>query len=137
MALVEINWQPNRRELKQFAVAWIVFFCALCIYCIWANRSAAVAIVLAIVATIGLVEFLRPGALRPVFVLATVLALPIGWVVSHLVMMVVYYVVLTPIGLILRLVGYDPLQRKIDRAAKSYWQPRKSNEDPAQYFKQY
>jgi len=136
MAMVEINWHPNRRELKQFALAWILFFGALSVYCVWAGRPPA-AVVFAIVATVGVIEFLRRGALRPVFVVATILALPIGWVISHLVMMAVYYVVLTPIGLIMRLVGYDPLQRTIDRSAKTYWQPRETNEDPARYFKQY
>ena len=45
---------------------------------------------------------------------------PIGWVVSHLLLGVVYFLVLTPIGLTLRALGRDPLERRFDQSASSY-----------------
>jgi hypothetical protein len=57
--------------------------------------------------------------------------------VSHLLLLVVYYLVLTPIGLLMRLIGYDPLQRRFDRSAQSYWTPHDPAADDARYFKQF
>ena len=48
-------------------------------------------------------------------------ALPIGWTVSHLMMGVVYFAVVMPIGLVSRLVRGGALHRRPDRAARSYW----------------
>lgn len=63
---------------------------------------------------------------------------PIGWTLSHAVLAIVYYVVLTPIGLIMRLVGRDPMQRKLDRAGKgSYWIERPPESDSSRYFRQF
>jgi hypothetical protein len=64
-------------------------------------------------------------------------ALPIGWVISHLILLATYYLVFTPVGLLMRLVGYDPLNRRFDRAAKSYWTQHDSGVETARYFKQY
>ena len=64
-------------------------------------------------------------------------ASPIGWTISTLVLAVVYYLVLTPIGLIMRVVGYDPMHRKIDRDATTYWIARESQTDAKRYFRQF
>ena len=50
---------------------------------------------------------------------------PMGWVFSHVLLGVTYYLVITPIGLILRLLGKDPMRRRFDREAKTYWIPTK------------
>ncbi len=46
-------------------------------------------------------------------------------VTTPLVMGLVYFLVFTPIGLILRLTKHDSLRRRGDRRARSYWIPRK------------
>jgi hypothetical protein len=137
MALIEINWNPGRRELKQFALLWIAFFGLIGAYCLWAKGSMPAATVSWIAAVAGVPGYFQPGLLRPVYVVWMALALPIGWVVSHLLLLVVYYLVVTPIGLLMRLFGYDPLQRRIDRTATSYWVAHEQAADPSRYFKQF
>ena len=61
-----------------------------------------------------------PGAGRRLYVGWMLAAQPIGWTISHLVLGAVYYLVLTPIGLIMRLLRRDPMQRRFDRAAGSF-----------------
>jgi hypothetical protein len=137
MALLEVNWKPNQRELRQFSLAWTVFFGLIGAYSLWALDAPVAASTFWIVAAVGVGGWLRPRAIRPAYLVMMALALPIGWVVSRLLLVVVYYLVLTPIGLVLRLFGYDPLCRKMDGSATSYWAEHKSTDDPAQYFKQY
>jgi hypothetical protein len=137
MALVEINWNPSRRELKQFGLLWVVFFGLIGAYCLWFRDSRTAAAVFWVIAAAGLVGLVAPGTLRPVYILWMAVALPIGWVISHLILLATYYLVFTPVGLLMRLVGYDPLNRRIDREAKSYWTQHDSGVETAQYFKQY
>jgi hypothetical protein len=67
----------------------------------------------------------------------TLLFMPLAWSVSTLLLVLVYYLVLSPIGLVLRLFGRDPMHRKLDRDATSYWVKRDQAVDPDRYFRQF
>ena len=55
-----------------------------------------------------------------------------------LVLALVYYLVVTPIGLIMRLFGYDPMTRRRDCEFESFWVPRgKGDRGPESYFRQF
>jgi fumarate reductase subunit D len=137
MALLDINWKPNRRELRQFALIWVGFFALIGAYMLWGKEARTAAFVLWGVSGVGILGVLWPPLLRPVYLVWMALALPIGWTVSHLLLAAVYYLVLTPIGLLMRLFKYDPMQRSFDRAAKSYWTAHDSSADQARYFRQF
>ena len=64
-------------------------------------------------------------------------ALPIGWTVSHLMRGVVYFAVVTPIGLLSRLVRGDTLHRRPDRNARSYWIERRRRNGTGRYLRQF
>ncbi len=57
-------------------------------------------------------------------------ARPIGWTISHVPIAALYYLVVTPIGLAMRPFGRDPLARRFDPDAQSYWTPRRQEADP-------
>lgn len=137
MALLEVNWNPERRELKQFALIWMAMFGIFGAISLWAKSSTSSATAFWIIAAFGLLGYFRPAVLKPVYIVWMALAMPIGWAVSHLLLLAVFYLVLTPIGLLLRLFGHDPLNRQFDRAAKSYWIPHDPSHEPARYFKQF
>ncbi len=61
-----------------------------------------------------------PMTLNPVYRLWMKFGLAINAVVSRVVLAVVFYLVVLPTGMILRLRGRDPMQRKLDKQAKSY-----------------
>lgn len=62
---------------------------------------------------------------------------PIGWSVSAAVLTLTYYLAIMPIGLIMRLSGYDPMHRRLDRQANTYWIERPPPADKARYFRQF
>jgi hypothetical protein len=64
-------------------------------------------------------------------------AYPIGWVVSHVLLGLIYFGLLTPVGWLMKLFGYDPMERRFDRAAASYWVERERQTDAGRYFKQF
>lgn len=72
--------------------------------------------------------------LKPVYIAWMAFAFVLGWVNTRILLGLFYYLVLTPIGLILRLSGKDLIDQRIDREAKSYWKPRVRSEfDKARY----
>lgn len=66
-----------------------------------------------------------------------VLWLLAGWGLSYVLLAAIFYVVFTAVGTLMRIVGYDPLARGIDRRASSYWVARKPVADVQRYFRQY
>ena len=75
--------------------------------------------------------------IKPIYLTMIVLTFPIGWVISHLAMALFYYVIITGIGLIFRLIGRDTLSKKYDLHADTYWLPSKSDRPAKDYFHQF
>jgi hypothetical protein len=76
-----------------------------------------------------------PALIRPIFVGLILLTFPIGWVVSHLLLGLIFYGVVTPIGLILRISGHDPLQLK-KPGGNSVWKTPVGKTDATRYLRQ-
>lgn len=62
-----------------------------------------------------------PRLLKPLNVVWFRIGLALHHVVTPVVMGVLFYLTVTPTGLIMRALGKDPLNRRFDRDAKTYW----------------
>ncbi len=78
-----------------------------------------------------------PMALLPLYRLWVKFATALAWFNTRLLLGATFYLVITPVGLVMRLSGKDLLDLKIDRNAKSYWKKRELVEDLSRYEKQY
>jgi len=137
MSLLRLNRRPSPRQLLVFALAWLVVFGVLAAVQARKGRTAAAetqAVLAVLVPVIG--WFWREG-LRRVYVGLSYATYPIGYAVSTLVLVLLYYATLTPLGLILRVCRYDPLHRRSDPAAPSYWRKRSGPRRPESYFRQH
>ncbi len=139
MSVVQINRDPTPRELRQFGWIWmafVTFFGAVAWFKLHNPPLARGLWAAAIV--VPLIGWAVPSIMRLVFVGMSFLAWPIGFVVSHVVLAGVYYLVLTPIGLLMRLFGYDSMKKTFDREAASYWVPRSTvGVDAKRHFRQF
>ncbi len=138
MALIELNKTPSRHELLWFGARFALFFGQIGGLIWWKFEAATVAyVVWSIAATITIVFYALPPIRKPIYLGWIHLAYPIGWVVSHTAMAIIYYLVFTPIGLIMRLFGRDPMERRLDRSAASYWVEHDPAGEPGRYFRQF
>ena len=139
MALIDVNWKPGARELRQFAGLFLVFGLAagtlIYFFKDWPLLVSQILWGAAVV--VGVAGLLLPSLAKPVYVVMMAVALPIGMVVSTVLMTLIYFVIMTPIGLLLRLFGKDALHRKMDPSAPSYWIRRPPPVAAARYFRQY
>ena len=86
----------------------------------------------------GLLSLWRPTALRIVFTTAMVCAFPIGFVVSQILLALMFWLVFLPIGLCLKLTGRDPLALKRPTAtSRTFWEPKSTPTDLRRYLRQY
>lgn len=137
MAMLEINWNPSRKELRQFGFLCLAFFGGLAGYQYYHHGVGLFVQIAAGAALVGgVLGAVAPQLLKYVFVGWIIAVFPIGWTISHLLLGLIYFVVLTPIGLILRALGNDPMNRTIDRRASSYWTTHEQA-PMARYFRQF
>lgn len=138
MAMLDINWKPSNKELRQFAGLCLVIFGGIGAWGAYQNGLEGHARwFLIAAAALGVPGLLVPPLVRPVYVAWMALAFPIGWTVSHLLLGFIFYGVITPIGLTLRLFGYDPMHRAFDPKAETYWNEHRTGGDPSGYFRQF
>lgn len=137
MALIEPKWNPTSRDLRVFTAIWSVFFSFISAMLWWRYHAPIWAtVVFCLTVPIGLFGLMRPSAMRLIYVLWITLTFPIGWTVSHLILLFIFYIVLTPVALIMRAVGYNPMARRFDRACDSYWTEHDPGTDKSRYFRQ-
>ena len=135
--MIAIQWNPSTKQLRQFAGIWCPAFCGLVGYSIghktghWSEVE--IGWVLAGLLSVG--GLVLPALIRPIFVGLILLTFPIGWVVSHLLLGLIFYGVVTPIGLILRISGHDPLQLK-KPSGNSVWKTSVGKTDATRYLRQ-
>lgn len=65
-----------------------------------------------------------PGVLKPVYRLWMGIAFCLGWVNTRIILMLVYYLAVTPIGLMMRLLRKDILNLRLEKDARTYWLKR-------------
>jgi hypothetical protein len=134
----DIPFHPPRKTLRQFAGLWIAFFGGLALWQWLMRGHPTAAVVLAALAlTAGPVGLVRPEWLRPVFVAWMVLAFPIGWTVSQVILALLFYGLFMPLGLVFRLIGRDPLQRGRRPGLETYWTAKAAPTSPRRYFQQF
>ena len=137
--MISINWHPTNRELRQFAGIWFPLFWVIVGGLIVLRGGAWVVAewIVALAVAVGIVGLIWPQLMRPIFIGWMCAAFPIGWVVSHLLLGAVFYLVITPLGLVMRLAGRDKLKLRFDPAAASYWMRRPPTPPASRYFRQF
>ena len=70
----------------------------------------------------------RPGLLRPVHYVWMTLAEMMGWVMTRVILTMLFFITITPISLVSRLFGTKYLDLDIKRSRSSYWHKRSKNE---------
>ncbi len=138
MSLIELRTEASKKELAWFGLLLLAFL-GLVGLVVWRATGSLTAprYIWAAGVVLATVYYLVPPLRRPMFKGWMYAAYPIGWVVSHVLLAVIYFGILTPIGLFMRLFGYDPMERKFDKGTASYWVERERNPDVSTYFRQF
>ena len=147
MAAIKLNLNPEPKTLRQFGLIGLVAFALFAVLAYYRVVAFAALPVSAVRPTVwvlallagycGVFAAIAPKGLRPLYVLLTVVFYPVGLVASYVIMGIVYFIVLTPVALIFKLIGRDPMCRKFEPAAQTYWVERKPPTDMKRYFRQF
>lgn len=127
-------------SMRIFGLVMLVGFGLLGGLALWSWRETGVTWRLVVGATLvalGTVIFLwslvSPRTLPPVYRGWMSFGQGIGTIVSTILLSVLYFVVFTIVGLLMRVSGTDPLERRIARGPGTYWRKHAPPSAPADY----
>lgn len=136
--MIDMTRKPKPQDLRWFGAIVLVFFSALAAVARFKLHAPAVAAALLGAGVVLAAAYYLIRPLRvPLYLAWMRIFFPLGWFVSHTIVAVIYYLVVTPIGLLMRLFGRDPMQRRLDSGATTYWTPTRRETTLSQYFRQY
>jgi hypothetical protein len=140
----EASWNPDVAERRKFARSLIIGFPCVAVVLLLAGwlktRNLKIEPALIIGGTglaIGLVLLALPGIARPFYVLWYGLACAIGLVVGNVLLAVVFYILITGVGIAKRAVGKGSISKTLDKQATTYWKDAKPVTDPQRYYRQF
>jgi len=137
MKFSDVIKPPSKTMLRQFSGLCLVVFGGMAGWRLWQGQQDAWTVALgALAVLIGVVGLIQPAAVRYVFTGWMIVAFPIGWVVSHIALGLMFYLIFTPVSIFFGLRGRDALHRR--RVAQaSYWTPKPPPAAVRDYFRQF
>lgn len=118
--MLDINYQITKEELRKFglitACLFIIFFGFL-IPWIWSISWSIWPWIVAV--TLFSLALIVPASLRSVYIVWMRFAGILGWINTRIILMVIFYLIFLPFGLIMRIFN-DPMRRRFDRRRQTY-----------------
>ncbi len=147
MAMIPIDWNPPRKALRTFGLIGLFAFAGIALLvhyrlAVFARLSQGAqeptkVVLTALAVYCGFFALAAPAMLRPLYLVLTVASFPIGYVLSYVILFIMFYLIITPIGLVCKLIGRDALNRRFDPAAPTYWIERRPPTTVKRYFRQF
>ncbi len=138
MLLDEIkNIKSGKKELREFGVTVGIVFGLLSGLLWWRHKDNYVCFfVLSLVLIIS--GLAMPIILKPIQKVWMAIAVIIGAIMTRVILCFLFYIVITPIGLLRKMSGKDVMNLQFNKSLDSYWIPRKKEAvNKASYEKQF
>lgn len=130
------NIKSDPGEIRKFGWTVGLFLAILAGLLYWRGEQAFLTVLLAGLALL-LLGLVLPAVLKPVHWIWMAIAVVLGWIMTRLILGVLFYAVISPIALVARLAGKDFLRVAWEDDKVSYWNtrtPGKSKEDYERQF---
>lgn len=123
----------DKKQIRKFGLIALIFFGILCGVGIWRDKLLPTYL-FGFLSILGLGFVIAPTPLKPVYDAWLRLAHLIGRMITNCILILIYFLVITPAGLLKRLFGGKPLPMAPDKNASSYWVTRTEPAQPRERF---
>jgi len=132
-----VKWRPDARELRRFAIAMLIGFFVLGALSAWRAKGIGTGSVVlwSIGASLAVAAFV-PKLGRIAYLAVYLPTSIIGYVVSNVMLAVMFFLVITPLGIIMKLMGKDVLQQRRP-GRTTQWTPVKETKNEESYYRQF
>ena len=129
--------KTENKDLRSFGITFGIIFLIIAGFLLSIeNESFRLFIVIS--SAFIIFGFLIPIILKPIYIVWMSFAIILGWFMTRFILSLLFYLIVTPIGLITRVLGKDFLELKKEASNGSYWNQREYNLEKNQnYDKQF
>lgn len=129
--------KTENKDLRSFGITFGIIFLIIAGFLFYIeNESFRLFIVIS--SAFIIFGFLIPIILKPICIVWMSFAIILGWFMTRFILSLLFFLIVTPIGLITRVLGKDFLELKKEASNDSYWNQRDSNFEKNQsYEKQF
>ena len=143
--MIEIDFKPSDQKLRQFGWFGLFGFGIIGIIIAYKTRvfqeskqwtTPSILWGLAIISPIFSLIF--PKGLLPIYLFLTLIAIPIGFIISNLILIIIFYFMITPISLCFKIMGRDELRKRIKVSQNpSHWIRCIPPKEAKSYYRQF
>ena len=114
------NIKSEKRDLRNFGFFIGIVLLIISGFLFWKEKELF-KIFLAVGSTLFLIAIAIPRVLKPIYWIWMIFATILGWFMTRLILSLLFYAVITSIGLTLRLFGKQFLELRWHKSKESYW----------------
>jgi len=111
---------PSRKQLRSFGLILAVGFLVIGLGPMIFRHQTPTRWAVAVSFIFAAAGMLIPTALRQVYRVWMAAGDVLGWINSKVILSALYYILVTPLRLLMTLAGHDPMNRKFDRDSATY-----------------
>ena len=114
------NIKSEKSDLRNFGITVGIILLVISGYLFWKEKES-----FQIFLAIGIILFLTaialPSVLKPVYWMWMIFGVILGWIMTRVILSLLFYVIISPIGLTSRFFGKQFLELRWDKSKESYW----------------
>ncbi len=121
------NIKSTRKDLKKFGITMGIVALIIAAFFFYKENSIYNYFV-AVGGVLILLAYVLPVVLKPFQLFWMTLAVVLGFVMTRIILSILFYLILTPTGLIAKLIGKKFMPLEFDKQKESYWEYRELKE---------
>ena len=117
------NIKSEKSDLRKFGITIGVILLIIAGFLFWKEKESF-QILLTFGVTFCILGIAIPFILKPIYWIWMIFATILGWIMTRVILSLLFYTIFTPIGLIPRVFGKQFLELRWDKSKGSYWNYR-------------
>ena len=131
------NIKTGKKDIRSFSVTFAIIFLIIAGFLYYQEKDSF-QLFIYLAGSFSFSGIILPIVLKPAYMIWMIFAVILGWFMTRVILSLLFYLIITPIGLFLRILGKDLLGLKEEKNQKSYWNMRNSEKEQKQnYEKQF
>ena len=114
----------EKKQIRTFGIGLVVFLSSFGAIKYYKTESEEYFYLFIASFIILCLSIIKPYALKHIYKGAMFMAHVLGWINTRIILSIIFFFIFSPIGIVLRLIKKDLLNRKIDSNCATYWQKR-------------
>lgn len=127
----------DKNNLKKFGITMGIAFFIITIFILIRHKHSVLPATI-ISGIFFIFALFIPSLLKPIYIIWMRIAFILSWINTRLILIIIFYLIFTPVGLGIKIFGIDFLDRKMDKNKDSYWKKSQTKKfNPLDYERQF